>query len=547
MRRIIQGDQQRLDFVQRIMGRYGISRWRSRLHALILRQNPVLSEESASPMKPSGTGTPAGLSAHARYYSHTTRLLTQISAPVYLTSRIVQVNRSSPVNITHRSSMTFLTQAWRDEGMQDPNISRSLSGRETGSLVQAGLARASAGKRHDQALQAIARPAVHRPAISHAPTVGSPFFSPGPTPAAPAISHSPAAASNADQEFRKQGLTIESGTKAAVRQEGAQQPLYLIHNQIRMLQELQAYSELPAASLNRAVRSAAFQAVERTARHNNTAAAANPFSRESREGGEASASAAFKRTRPTTARNQEPALTLASALTQPLKLALGNGLERILVGVEERYGGRESRLAPLERTVPGKPSVKPEASERMRQESSLAAEPQSRVIPERRSLPVKYHSRRSSGYAAPVSSLAFLPQETDANGNPFGLPLPIPIQHAGPRRHGEVKKSSPSMRLAYGPTKDSAAAVQDILPTQAKSAGLVYRRPEPALVEREELHQQAETSPRVRDVSFQADSPSSPQKQKTVMGADEIHLLAERVFQVLEKRLSIQKDRRGLR
>ncbi|AEY65524.1 hypothetical protein [Clostridium sp. BNL1100] len=50
-----------------------------------------------------------------------------------------------------------------------------------------------------------------------------------------------------------------------------------------------------------------------------------------------------------------------------------------------------------------------------------------------------------------------------------------------------------------------------------------------------------------KNVYAKATSPSKPDKKLQTIGNEEVKVLADKVFQILEKRLTIQKDRRGLR
>jgi hypothetical protein len=90
---------------------------------------------------------------------------------------------------------------------------------------------------------------------------------------------------------------------------------------------------------------------------------------------------------------------------------------------------------------------------------------------------------------------------------------------------------------------------QQPLPALPMESGLVHRRPEAAAAQRESPPAPGGTYVPHQTAVYPAAVPAFSQapKQKAVMEADEIRLVAEQVFQVLEKRLSIQKDRRGLR
>ena len=76
--------------------------------------------------------------------------------------------------------------------------------------------------------------------------------------------------------------------------------------------------------------------------------------------------------------------------------------------------------------------------------------------------------------------------------------------------------------------------------------GLILFKPEMKAAGAEKTHWKAQAStPVEKDINTKIFTASKHQKSINEMGTEEINLLADRVFKVLEKRIVIQKDRRG--
>lgn len=107
--------------------------------------------------------------------------------------------------------------------------------------------------------------------------------------------------------------------------------------------------------------------------------------------------------------------------------------------------------------------------------------------------------------------------------------------------------SAPQLRRPGSPLRADSPAYEPDLPPSASHSRLVLRKPEaPRTPLPEPMQQQLE-----RVLQEQAAQPPAQTFTKAApplaMNAAELNQLAERVYQVLEKRMAIRKDRRGLR
>lgn len=550
MRRMFQADQPKPDFAGRIMskygitGKYGIARWRSRLQALILRLNPKQSVELAARENNGNPAATAGPAVHVHYHSHTTRLMTQRSAPVYATNRIVRINRMSPVTITHRSSMVFLPQVRRADGNRHVSDAAGSSAAMADKLVQAEHYRPSAHERRipvtgDSAGQLSKRASAQsRPAF-------------------------PARAQAAQDDVRPVSLD----ETASFRERQLLQPMQLIQYQMRILQTFRAREQVRDNSLER-LQSAAFRtyaplmqpkgSLTGSRAPTGTALDHAGYAAPSREqadhsGAErTSASAANKsaeRYGISSGHSGYPS-SLAPKQVVPLTLTLSKGLARILDGAGRAYSRNllktgQLRLSYSGGKVQAKDPGEQTAGDAVQATELLTARLHSANVVLSNS--AKRRDRRDAGYGSLQQAPAPLQQDADTEADTAALPA-LPILHAARRRLRQRQTAAPAMLLRHNRSLSDATAHQELLPAAAVDSGLVHRRPETGRAQRDSRPASGETYTQDKTVTYSA-APAFQQasKQKTTMGADEIHLVAEQVFQVLEKRLSIQKDRRGLR
>lgn len=526
MKPMIQACRPESEFARRIMAKYGISRWRSRLHTLILRLNPVLSQEPSPVEKHREEGAGTGSAVHFHYPVYTTRLITQQSAPVYITNRILRMNRSSPAAITHRSSMVYVSQERRGDGDKPVFKAAGPSAAAAGWPGQ--------GERFNTGLPAAGH---NTPVMRNAKKPGPVRFSGLPEPDS----------SGGGQTGQAAGTPVYPGGMAALRELHMLQPLHLIHHQLRMLQAFgygewmrdatgpkrppsdvlwatapggQTSSSLPPGEL------ALTEAVKRQASGSETLQSVRMHPRPPGAPG-------------------YPAAALAAAPSVSLTLVVGKGLNRMLAGAERFFRSELLVPAAVHPPAPGKVPGLTVAGEQTGSGGDPSAEMQHTAgfpYP-----PAKRRGRTQSGYAVNPQAAAPNLQETGDVGSMFKPSAPTLF--AARKGPGGYRSAAPSMLLRQERNRSAVPVPQEPLPALPTDSGLVHRRPEAAAAQRESPPAPGGSSTQHQTAVYPAAVPAFSQapKQKTVMEADEIRLVAEQVFQVLEKRLSIQKDRRGLR
>lgn len=527
MIRVIQADRPERDFARRIMGKYGIARWWSRLHTLILRLNPVLLQEPSPVEKHREAGAVAGPAVHFHYPVYTARLLTQqSSAPVYITNRIVRMNRISQAAITHRSSMVYMSQERRGDGDKPVSMAAGPSAATAGWFGQG--ERSGSG----QPVAGHKTPVIWN-AEEHEPWQ----FSGLPEPYS----------SGSGQTVQAAGTPVRPAGMEALRELHMLQPLHLIHHQLRMLQAFGYGEEMRAVGSLKQSQSAALRASAPDGRTSSSLPPGEPVLAET-DKRQASGSGTRNPARihpgppgdpfyPAAARVGKPSL--------PLTLVVGKGLNQMLAGAEKFWGGGQLVAMSVHRPAPGKSPVVNAAGEQTGPITDQSARPQQTAgFPYH---PGKRRGRTNSGHTGNLQAAEPSLQETGDGGSMF-KPAPQML-HAARKGSGGYRTAAPSLLLRHERNRSAVPVPQEPLPALPMDSGLVHRRPEAAAAQRECPPTRGGSYTQPQTAVYPAAVPAFSQapKQKTVMEADEIRLVAEQVFQVLEKRLSIQKDRRGLR
>lgn len=159
--------------------------------------------------------------------------------------------------------------------------------------------------------------------------------------------------------------------------------------------------------------------------------------------------------------------------------------------------------------------------------------------------------------AIPVQSAAKL-QDMPRQYNPENLqnatitrlPTANDIHHEMRLPFPPAQQESPSSRILLTATGEQEQALLAINKDSKKNSTLIFRRSESKAADAETTQkpqgtQESQLQP--REALFQANPFPKQPNNKSNIGVEELNLLAERVFQVLDKRMSIRKDRRGLR
>ncbi|MNO31355.1 hypothetical protein D3C76_213280 [compost metagenome] len=144
------------------------------------------------------------------------------------------------------------------------------------------------------------------------------------------------------------------------------------------------------------------------------------------------------------------------------------------------------------------------------------------------------------------TQLSSTERSADASGPLSEAPKPGLVHTAG-----EPGAPSVQRRRARGSLSATAGPEQkEHIPPEGRYSRLILRKPEAAKAAGQEpVQQQPEAVLQERAVQQQLKARSSPvaAAPAATMDTAELNQLAERVYQVLEKKMAIRKDRRGLR
>ncbi|MHA6534204.1 hypothetical protein [Paenibacillus sp. BAC0078] len=514
-------DRKRLDFVQGILGKYGLTRWRRQFQSLILLRYPLLPAEPAA-VKPSDVIV-NNISSHTEkhiyhsIYHPVMQTLTLQKSP----NLMLKINPDSIVTRISTGSLSVLPpNAGGDKGdskliYSSPHPAEALEERvrEYRRSGQNRLADSypplHSGLREPQALKDLA--AVRNPEV----TGDFRRFVP---PLKSALADRAAEAANGTGSE----LQLQQFKLPRLRESIADNAPQHLPTAYRQLQALRIYSLIngPKASstarplaLNQEVQAARSEKAERAGLAGLTGPPLMALKHITKEAVSGSAGTAVGTQHSTPSTAFVPSPGLQSSPGPSLKLALGRRIEAALEHMEATPSQREAQQ---QGTVVA-PKLLPQLKERMILQLSVPQEPQELQEPQEPQLPQAAALRHTP---AMMNSAARL---TEAYG-----------------RYANVLKSGRQITTA----PEQADSLQ--LPSQPRS--LILRKPEPrTAVPSAPEHSHTEDVLREQAVQPPAHSPVQAKAPATKLDAAELNQLAERVYQVLEKRIAIRKDRRGLR
>ncbi|MEF2967756.1 hypothetical protein V3851_18145 [Paenibacillus sp. M1] len=232
-----------------------------------------------------------------------------------------------------------------------------------------------------------------------------------------------------------------------------------------------------------------------------------------------------------------------------LKLVLGRGTQRALERLDERYrppgpaASATARAALGPRDLPWSRAVHGPAG------LALAALPQGAAAP-----PFPLARQGEGGQPLPPAvPLMRGPARRALAPAALGAPWPVVTGEPAEEPPARLANASPLSHLRQGggaarmtePGEEGVGVLSD-----RPAPKLVLRHPEKRAAAAESKPQEAsapEWAAAAQGQNHTATAPGQSAKAKLDIGAEEVKLLAEQVYQVLEKRIGIQKDRRGLR
>ncbi|WP_019910193.1 hypothetical protein [Paenibacillus sp. HW567] len=505
-------DRKRLDFVQGILGKYGLTRWRRQFQSLILRKFPLsLTEPAAKPSDVIVNNISSHTEKHIYHsiYHPVMQTLTLQKSP----NLMLKIIRSSPGSLS-----VLQPNESGDKGdskliYSSPHPTEALEERvrEHRGSEQNRLAGSypplHSGLREPQALKDLSLSAIRHPE-------GTRDFRRSVPPLKSALADRAAEAKHGTASE----LQLQQFKLPRLRQFGADNAPQHVPAAYRQLQALRIYSLIrdPKASsaaqvlvLNQEVQAAPPEKAERSGLTGPPLLALKPITKEA-VSGSAGIAVGTQHSTPSTAFVPSPGLQFSPGPS--LKLALGRRIEAALEHMEAAPSQREAQQ---HKSVVA-PKLLPLWKGRMILQLPVPQEPQELH---------KLQELRGPQAAAVryTSALLNSARLTEAYG-----------------RYANVLKSG--RRITAAPEQEDSLQLPD------RPRSLILRKPEPGAA-MASTPEQTHTGDVLREQAVQppAHFPVQAKAPATKLDAAELNQLAERVYQVLEKRIAIRKDRRGLR
>ncbi|MCM3702377.1 hypothetical protein [Paenibacillus macerans] len=475
------------DFVQSILGKYGISRWQRQFKALILRRYPELFAEPAAAEGPPVIN--ARMRTVIRYHHFHTSIIQQV--PAATPNRLLTVNRLLNTQINHSYNNTINDVA-----------ERSVEGITSGSV------------RHPERF----RERVRELRTSSGSTVLT-------VPALPAWQPQGKTGSGEDRE---PGSAALQKSRAEAGKTGET-------------------PESPAASafrLKETLKAAAFQASPGT-----TGERVMPPDRKQPLHGRAQ--------RLTLARVGES--RFAGAAERQLRLLQAYGPERGLpapaTGVPPAAGGTMAQLRlavpKLRETGGSRAQEPPHPDARAGLPGRTPALRPGAGLAAAATLAAHALPRAAALLQLPPPETRQLPEAAPAAAR---ISPQMPLRGIGARGRGAARAglagAAEPWPLTAAPARPRGQSRPPAEPADASGPqrSLILRRPESKAAQPKRGQPEPEAAPYTQAAAAPKMPAAATEPVRSVnLGADEISRLADRVFQVLEKKLAIRNDRRGLR
>lgn len=495
-------DQKKVDFVQAILGKYGMTRWRSRFQNLILRQYPLLFGKPEA-VKPANTvinnlhSVKQMHSYHSIYYP-----VTQVMTGPVTVNRMLHITQgSSGAGIGNPSSFRG-----KPDGVKGKSHSAAGSTNPI-QVLQEKIKKQESIKNHvttnyrtNDLAGSVVEPITSQVAVRNQERTAAPTWSY--LPPMPAV-----ARAGTDLAERRIGSGLVHDSRSSHQHESitgkVPQHLPAAHQELQTLRTYILYKNADTVDIEQPLR----QKLEPSAIRYEPAGPPIMALKSNREAVSGSTGTAVEAQQSTPSLIFSPK-TASHSLVSP---GLHMGLGQKLVAALEKLESRHDLLNPL--------VDEPAAVHKGLQQPSVLS-PLLLVVPsEPQSMNKRYYSAPLSRTTRPVHS-----------GGQFSV--------------------APKPGLFYtarGPVQDKH------LQPAGKYSSLILRKPEgpkseaPRPAQSEQIQQRQEAN--LQEQATQFPSQSFPKVAAPVAKMDtaELNQLAERVYQVLEKKMAIRKDRRGLR
>lgn len=516
-------DRKRMDFVQGILGKYGLTRWRRQFQSLILRQHPLLPAEP--PPEKSSNVVVNQISSHRE-----THIYHSIYHPVMQTLTLQQspdrmlnkrpdriITRTSPV-----SPSVLPPNSGGDKGdsrliYSSPHLSEALQERVREHRSTRQQQRTDSypplhsSPREPQALKDLE--VIRNP--GGAGELRQSVLPLKPALADRAAAGNPGAGSSLQLQQHKQPRLRESGIgKTSQQLPAAYHPLQTLRvYSLNTGSDVSSSAQLRLNQKMQAVRSETADSAETTERAEKAEWAGPPLKAlkhitNEAVSGSAGTAVGTQQSTPSTVFMPSPGLQ--SSRGPGLKLALGRRMEAALEHMEATQNVREAQ----QHKIVAAPKVLPQLKDRTILQLPIPLE---QLIPHE-------------------------PQEPQADVLRHTLAMPNSAARLTEayRRYANV--------LMTGRQITADPEPEDHLQLPGRPRSLILRKPEPR-AEAPSVPEQPHTEAVFREQAVQPPAHSAVSTKAPAVKLDtaELNQLAERVYQVLEKRIAIRKDRRGLR
>ncbi|OKP75643.1 hypothetical protein A3842_19510 [Paenibacillus sp. P3E] len=507
----VTSDQKRQDFVQSILGKYGITRWRSRFQNLILRQFPLLFTEPEVVKSAGAVIHQVSLIQHTHIHQSIIHPLTQVMLQQQSPNRKLQIstgssgaakgipdsypgNQGSEQNTLHGENgnlnLIHALQA-RVSKQQNRDVIHVTTAYRT-----IGLAESEPEPISPQDTRALKRTAETRQL----------HLSPVP--------ESPAGGTEQVEQHQEDGIVphARKSRQHEFLKDDIPQPLRAVHQQLHTLRTHTLFHAVDALNTQRHRSLKRDLAANRDVQSGQAPAGVlkNSMEVDSSSGG----------TAVNAQHNSSPWIFMPSQDFLPsaspgIHLGLGPGIAAVLEKMESRQ-------------VPRNP-LPQESASLLNRLQPLAVQP---IL-----------------LLAALRQASTLLSSTARQGNAKGLPAndPIPgLIHMAE----ELGVRSAQRRSGRGSWSYIAAPLlEEMHPPAGRHSSLILRKQEAPKARGQETVQQLQEVMPQGQAAQQIKAQPSPRAAAPAAKMDtaELNQLAERVYQVLEKKMAIRKDRRGLR
>ncbi|CQR56677.1 hypothetical protein [Paenibacillus riograndensis] len=489
-----------MDFIQAILGKYGITRWRSRFQSLILRQYPLLFAEPEA-VKPAETvinniHPVKEMHIHHSIYPPITQVMTgpgTVNRVLYTTQGSGGAGIGSPASSPGHQNLIHGLQerVWKQQHAERP-VTRGY-------------------RTLDPAGSAVEPVTVQVAMRNQERTDGTPLSYLLPMPAA--------APAGTDLAGRRIGSRLEpySGDSRQGQSLAGRGPQHLpaAHGQLQTLRTYILHQSVDTVNNEQPLR----QKLEPAAvRHDQAEPPRMALSHPGAGSGSAGTTVEAQHSTPSVRPSPGP----RSLVSPNLHLGLGQRLAAAL----DKLEGRSERLNPL----PAGPAA---VHDGLQQPDVLPL--QLLAVPsEPRSMVQRHSSARLSSAVRPahIGGLLSVAPQNGLIHTAKGQAVPLALKGRGPG--GRL--------ITAGPEQE------EYLQPAGRYSSLILRKPAaPKAARPEPVQQWPEPVPQERAAPPTSQSFPKAAAPAAKMDTAELNQLAERVYQVLEKKMAIRKDRRGLR